>query len=430
MSTPRRLRLAAIGCGSRTFTYFEQAATMPDLYEVVAAADHNPARRAKARELSRNPQFREFYDDAAILAEPKLADIMIIATQDAYHFAHASAALRKGYDLLLEKPIATNLPEVLALDRLARELGRRVLVCHVLRYTPFYRKVKEIVASGALGKVVSFEATEGVEAWHQGHSFVRGHWSVMEKSTPMIIAKSCHDTDILSWLVDSPCEAIGSFGGIMHFRVDQAPAGAPLRCTDGCPVGETCLWNALRYLTDQKRWLDVIFDRAKTATDDEIRAWLRTSPWGRCVYHCDNTAVDHQTVNMTFASGATGTFTMTAFSQGRDLAIFGTKARLLAGERIQRLSGSEIVIEDHLTHAIQKVPVDLDAGGGHGGGDAGLIRMLHPEMCKPRAEDMESSLQKSVESHVMGFAAEEARRTGKVVNLAEFRARQLAAPAH
>ncbi len=423
MSTPKRLRLAAIGCGSRTFIYFEWAAKMPDHYEIVAAADHNAARRAKARALSQNPAFREFNNDVAILAEPRLADIMIIATQDAYHFAHASAALRKGYDLLLEKPIATNLPEVLALDRLARELGRRVLVCHVLRYTPFYRKVKEIVASGALGRVVSFEATEGVEAWHQGHSFVRGHWSVTEKSTPMIIAKSCHDTDILSWLVDSPCESISSFGGILHFRADQAPAGAPARCTDGCPAAATCLYDAHRYLGDQKRWLEVIFDRAKTATDDEIVAWLRTSPWGRCVYHCDNTAVDHQTVNMNFASGATGTFTMTAFSQGRDVAIFGTKARLLAGERVQRLAGSEIVIEDHATHAIQRVAVDLDAGGGHGGGDAGLIRMLHAEMLKPRAEDMESSLPISVESHLMGFAAEESRRSGRTINLADFKAR-------
>ncbi|MEI7551824.1 MAG: Gfo/Idh/MocA family oxidoreductase [Verrucomicrobiota bacterium] len=419
---PKRLRLAAIGCGSRTFIYFELAAQRPDLYEIVAAADHTPARRAKARALSQNPNFREFTDDGAILAEPQLADIMIIATQDAFHFAHASAALRRGYDLLLEKPIATNLRDVLALEQLARELGRKVLVCHVLRYTPFYRRVKEIIASGVLGSIVSVEATEGVEAWHQGHSFVRGHWSVMAKSTPMIIAKSCHDLDILSWLVDSPCEALGSFGGILHFRPEQAPAGAPARCTDGCPAGETCLYNAHRYLTDQKRWLDVIYDRAATATDAEILAWLGTSPWGRCVYRCDNTAVDHQTVNLSFASGATGTFTMTAFSQGRDLAIFGTKSRLLAGERVKRTAGCDFVIEDHATHTLQRSDLAVEASGGHGGGDAGLVQMLHAEMSKARAADMESSLEKSVESHVMGFAAEESRRTGRTLRLDEVRA--------
>lgn len=419
--TPQRLKLAAIGCGSRTFIYFELAAKQPNLYEIVAAADHSPARLAKARALSQNPAFREFHDDVAILAEPKLADLMIIATQDAFHFGHASAALRKGYDLLLEKPISTNLRDVLALEKLARDLGRRVTVCHVLRYTPFYRKVKAIIASGVLGEIVSVEATEGVEPWHQSHSFVRGHWSVMEKSTPMIIAKSCHDMDILSWLIDSPCTALGSFGGIQHFRAEKAPAGAPQRCTDGCPVGDTCLYNAHRYLGDQKRWLDVIYDRAKTATDAEITDWLRTSPWGRCVYHCDNTAVDHQTVNLNFASGATCTFTMTAFSEGRDLAIFGTKGRLLSGERVKKTAGCDLVVEVFATRKLERITIDLEKDGGHGGGDAGLIRALHAEMSKPRPEDMESSLQKSVESHVMGFAAEESRRTGRTLDLAEFR---------
>lgn len=422
MSSPKRLQLAAIGCGSRTFIYFELAAKQPELYEVTAAADHNAARCEKARALSQNPKFREFQDDAAILAEPRLADIMIIATQDAFHFAHAAAALRKGYDLLLEKPISTNLCDVLALEQLARDLGRKVLVCHVLRYTPFYRRVKQVVASGALGSIVSFEATEGVGAWHQGHSFVRGHWSVMEKSTPMIISKSCHDMDILSWLVDSTCTAVGSHGGIMHFRPECAPAGAPARCTDGCPVGDTCLYNAHRYLTDQKRWLDVIYDRAKTATDAEIVDWLRTSPWGRCVYRCDNTAVDHQTVNLNFASGVTGSFTMTAFSEGRDLALFGTKGRLFAGERVKRSAGCDLVVENHATGKQERIKVD-EAEGGHGGGDGGLIRALHAEMSKARSADMESSLEKSVESHVMGFAAEEARRTGRTVELADFRRR-------
>ena len=419
--TPQRLKLAAIGCGSRTFIYFELAAKQPELYEIVAAADHSPARLAKARALSQNPAFREFHDDVAILAEPKLADLMIIATQDAFHFGHASAALRKGYDLLLEKPISTNLRDVLALEKLARDLGRRVTVCHVLRYTPFYRKVKAIIASGVLGEIVSVEATEGVEPWHQSHSFVRGHWSVMEKSTPMIIAKSCHDMDILSWLIDSPCTALGSFGGIQHFRAEKAPAGAPQRCTDGCPVGDTCLYNAHRYLGDQKRWLDVIYDRAKTATDAEITDWLRTSPWGRCVYHCDNTAVDHQTVNLNFASGATCTFTMTAFSEGRDLAIFGTKGRLLSGERVKKTAGCDLVVEVFATRKLERITIDLEKDGGHGGGDAGLIRALHAEKSKPRPEYMESSLQKSVESHVMGFAAEESRRTGRTLDLAEFR---------
>lgn len=418
-----RLKIAAIGCGSRTFIYFELAAKQPDLYEITAAADRTPARRAKARALSQNPNFQEFHDDAAILAAPKLADLMIIATQDAFHFEHGSAALRKGYDLLLEKPISTNLRDVLALEKLARELGRKVLVCHVLRYTPFYRRVKEIVRSGALGEIVSFEATEGVEPWHQTHSFVRGHWAVTEKATPMIIAKSCHDLDIFSWLVDSPCVSLGSFGGIQYFNASHAPAGAPARCTDGCPVNGRCAYDAHRYLTDKKNWLEIIFDRAKTATDDEIKDWLRTSRWGRCVYHCDNTAVDHQTVNLNFASGATGVFTMTAFSEGRDLTIFGSKGRLLAGERMKRTAGCDIVVEVFGAKELERITIDYDKDGWHGGGDAGLVRSLHSEMNKATSADMESSLERSVESHLMGFAAEESRVSGATVDLADFRRR-------
>ncbi len=168
---------------------------------------------------------------------------------------------------------------------------------------------------------------------------------------------------------------------------------------------------------------DTLVEADKTATDAEIVGWLKTSPWGRCVYHCDNTAVDHQTVNMSFANGATGTFTMTAFSEGRDLAIFGTKARLLAGERVKRTAGCDIVIDDHATHTLQRITIDHEKDGWHGGGDAGLVRSLHAEFSKARAEDMESSLQRSVESHLMGFAAEESRVTGRTLNLAEIRAR-------
>lgn len=418
-----RLKIAAIGCGSRTFIYFELAAKQPDLYEITAAADRNQARRDKARRLSQNPNFREFHDDVAILAAPKLADLMIIATQDAFHFEHASAALRKGYDLLLEKPISTNLRDVLALEKLARELGRKVLVCHVLRYTPFYRRVKKILESGALGELVSFEATEGVEPWHQTHSYVRGHWAVAEKATPMIIAKSCHDLDIFSWLVDSPCVSLGSFGGIQYFNAAHAPAGAPARCTDGCPVNGRCAYDAHRYLTDKKGWLEIIFDRAKTASDEEIKTWLRTSRWGRCVYRCDNTAVDHQTVNMTFATGATGVFTMTAFSEGRDLAIFGSKGRLLAGERVKRTAGCDIIVEIFGQGITERINIEFDPDGWHGGGDAGLMRVLYGEMGKADPADMDSSLERSVESHLMGFAAEEARISGATVDLADFRRR-------
>lgn len=351
----KRLRLAGIGCGGRTKTYLGLAALRPDSFEVVAAADPLPKRVADVKELSRNPAFRSFDSDTSILAEDKLADIMVIGTQDSYHVAPAIAAMKKGYDLLLEKPIAPTLREVASIEKAARELKRRVLVCHVLRYSPFYVRVKQIIDSGILGDIITLEAKEGVGAWHQSHSFVRGHWGVVEKSTPMIIAKSCHDMDLISWLMGRRCESVSSYGALTHFTAANAPAGAPARCTDGCPVGSSCIYNAMHYAGRQRGWLQWVYDQEKGATVEQIRDWLKTSPWGRCVYRCDNTAVDHQVVNLRFAGAATASFTMTAFSSGRDIEIFGTKARLIGGEFLQHSSDhADIIVHQHDCGNVQK----------------------------------------------------------------------------
>lgn len=423
--SPAPLTLAAIGCGSRTQIYASLAARRPDLFRVVAAADPNAARVERVRTLSQNPAFRAFSNDAELLAAGRLADVMMIGTQDNYHVAPCIAAMCAGYDVLLEKPIATNFAEVMRLEAAARSLGRRVLICHVLRYTPFYTRIKEIIDSGALGRVATLDATEGVELFHMAHSFVRGHWSVTEKSSPMIIAKSCHDMDIISWLVDSPCEAVSSFGSLSYFTAANAPAGAPARCTDGCPVAADCPYDAHRYLTRDRAWLQWVNDRHEDASDDELKAWLARSPWGRCVYRCDNTAVDRQTVNLTFANSVVATFTMTAFSRGREIAIRGTKAALFGGDAVRRQTGYDIIVENHVTGAINRIKIEEPTGGfaGHFGGDAGLIDALPGELQRPDPAAMRSSLQRSVESHAMGFAAEESRRSGLTVRLADFRRR-------
>jgi predicted dehydrogenase len=276
----KRLRLAGIGCGGRTFTYLSLAAQMPERYEVVAAADPLPDRVEKIRKAAKNPNFRGFASDAELLAQPKLADVMVIGTQDAYHVQPCLAAMERGYDVLLEKPIATNLKDVLRLESAARRLGRKVLICHVLRYTPFYAKVREIVASGALGDVVSLAASEGVGAWHQAHSFVRGHWGVTEKCSPMLIAKSCHDLDIISWLMDRRCLSVSSYGDLTHFRAENAPQGAPARCTDGCPVAASCSYNATLYATIHRGWLHWVYDQEPGASTEQIHSGSRRARGG------------------------------------------------------------------------------------------------------------------------------------------------------
>jgi predicted dehydrogenase len=417
----KKLRLAVIGCGGRGLTYATLAGRMPELYEVVAAADPNPARVDRLRQASGNPAFRAFGSDAEILARDRLADVMIIGTQDSAHFAPARQAMEKGYDILLEKPIATRPGEVLELARIADRLGRRVLVCHVLRYTPFYRKIREIVQSGAVGEIVTVNAIESPGPWHMAHSYVRGHWAVTEKSSPMIIAKACHDLDILSWIIDRPCLAVSSFGALSQFTARKAPAGAPARCTDGCPAARDCPFNALHYAGRERAWLGYVFDKEAGATPEQIREWLKTSPWGRCVYRCDNTAVDHQVVNMRFEDEVTASFTMTAFDAGRCLEIYGTKG-FLTGRNERKTENADIVLIEHHTYNRTKWDLNPLAGGyaGHGGGDPALMEALYSEMTRPDAASMESSIQRSVQSHLMGFAAEESRKTGRIVTLAEY----------
>lgn len=419
----RRLTLAFCGCGSRARTYAAIAAGMPDRFALVAAADPIPDRVATIRALARpEDEFRTFDSAEAMFAAGKPGDVVVVGTQDALHRDHAIRAMELGCDLLLEKPIAHRLADTLAVRDAARRLGRRVVVCHVLRYTPFYAQVQALLRAGAIGEIVSANFIEGVQPWHQAHSFVRGHWSVEAKSSPMILAKSCHDMDLLAWLIDRPCEAIASFGSRTYFTAARAPAGAPARCTDGCPVAATCLYDAHRYARPEgRRWLAMVHDRAKEASEAEVFAWLRTSPWGRCVYRCDNDVVDHQVIAARFSGQVTATFTMTAFDEGRHLEIFGTEGVLRGGAFVKKQFGCDLVVTRHgWEQPAEKIVVETPAVGyaGHGGGDFGLMSTLHADLTCPDPAGMRTSLEVSLQSHLMAFAAEESRRSGQTVTLA------------
>lgn len=417
------LTLVGIGCGGRTRTYCELAAQQPHRYRIVAGADPDAERVEQVRTTSRNPEFRSFANAEACFAAGRLGDVAIIGTQDAYHVEPALRALELGYDLLLEKPVAPHPADVLRIRDTAQRLGRRVLVCHVLRYSPFYVQVKALVASGVLGDIVSIDAREGVGDFHQAHSYVRGHWAKTANSTSMIIAKSCHDMDIMSWLVDRPCERVSSFGSLQHFTAAHRPAGAPARCTDGCPHATTCNYDAMRYAGRHRAWLSYVWNRGLSASQDEVREWLATSPWGRCVYACDNDAVDHQVMSLEFAGGITGTFTMTAFDSGRNLTICGTKGVLRGGESMRHLTGGkDIVVSGHDGgHTYHEINYASGGYGGHMGADPGLIDALATELAKPDPTTMRTGIDASVQSHLMGFAAEYSRQHGgEVVNLADY----------
>lgn len=417
------LRLAAIGCGGRSQTYLRLAATFPELYQVVAAADPNAVRVSKVQADSLNPDFRGFRDDQEILSVPRLADVMIIGTQDAYHVEPCLRAMQQGYDVLLEKPISPRPEEIRMLTREAAALGRRVMVCHVLRYTPFYETVKALISSGRIGEVVAVHLSEGVGPWHQAHSFVRGHWRNREQSSPMILAKSCHDLDMLSWLVNEPCLSVASFGGRHLFRSERRPDGAPEQCTQGCPLGESCAYNALHYVGKHRNWLGHVMDGAETASEKDIVQWLQISPWGRCVYACDNDAVDRQVLALEFAQGIQATFTMTAFDTGRNLEILGTEGMIRGGDFLRRSQDLDLLTEPHHGGEVERLRIPEPDGGytGHMGGDLGLISQLDAEMRSVPVSEMKSSLRRSEESHLIAFAADRARREKRVVSLSEYR---------
>lgn len=405
------LRLAIAGCGSRGRTYAGLAAHLAPRYSIVAAADPDPVARARVVAAAGGSGCRQFTSVEEMLAARPDADAVIISTQDDLHHEPAIRAMEAGYDLLLEKPAATTLEHVLAIRDAANSTGRKVVLCYVLRHTPFYRAARDFILSGELGKIITIQATEGVEPYHQAHSFTRGHWARAADSSPMILAKSSHDMDILHWLVGSPARAVSSFGRLGYFHAANAPAGATARCTDGCPHGGSCFYDARRYLTDKRRWLNMVRPDADSMDDEAILSFLRTSPWGRCAWRCDNDVVDHQVLALDFENGVTGTFTMTAFDSGRHLAIFGTKGVLKGGADGARSGAPELWFRPHDSESARPVPLPArpDHGyAGHGGGDYGIMDALDGILRGERADG--NLLDSTLESHFMAFAAELSRR--------------------
>jgi len=403
------LSIAVLGCGARGRTYSTLIAGFPKRYRLTAAADPVEVRSREIASLSPAGEIRTFESEEEFFAAGKLANVLIISTQDSQHFGHVMRAMKLGYDVLLEKPAAGSLAECEEIDRAARALGRRVTTCFVLRYTPFYRTIKNIIAEGRLGRIISMRTHEGVEPFHQAHSYVRGHWSKSASSSPMIVAKCSHDADLLCWLGGAEMERISSHGALSWFRSENAPHGATARCTDGCPAVGKCIYDAHRYLSDKRRWLRMVMDGHQIADDDAILDFLKSSAWGRCVYQCDNDVVDHQVLACEMTNGITATHTMTAFDCGRGIEIYGTHAALKGGEPYKEAGAPELWLRHHETGLIEKVDIPEPKAlgySGHGGGDFGLIDALEGLFSGPNA--IPPGLD-GLAGHRLAFLAEESR---------------------
>ena len=411
--------LAVVGAGNRGRQYADLAVASGRA-RVTAVADRLPERRdAAARAYGIGPD-GVFGDWADLVARPRMADAVIVATQDRQHVAPAVALAKAGYHILLEKPIAPTEPEAEEIVAAAENAGVMLAVCHVLRYTPLTRVVRDLVRSGRIGELVGIEHLEPVGWWHFVHSYVRGNWRRSDLATPMLLAKACHDVDWLQYVVGRPAVRVSSFGSLMHFRPDRAPAGATARCVD-CPVQDTCPYAATRIYRsfvgdpERERWpLSVI---ATEPTAEGVERALREGPYGRCVYACDNDAIDHQVVSIEYEGGVTATLTVSAFTPHAH-----RKTRIMGTHGYLDTDGETVTVLDFGTGEQETVDVgagsDASAARGHGGGDDGLVDAFLAAVAANDPDRISSGPAESLASHRTVWAAERARTEGVVVTLA------------
>ncbi|WP_409342044.1 Gfo/Idh/MocA family protein [Paenibacillus sp. MBLB4367] len=407
-----------LGAGSRgRYIYGPYAEKYPNELKFVAVAEPDEARRKQFADSHGITEAYTYSSWEQAFEKGRIADVMIISTLDRMHFVPAMKALELGYHVLLEKPMSPVPEECILLEQAARKHERLLIVSHVLRYSPFWAGIKKCIEAGELGKVATIQLTENVGFEHMTHSYVRGNWRNAEETSPMILAKSCHDLDIISWLMGETCTTVHSFGSLLHFKPENAPEGATDRCIDGCEAEKTCPFSALKMYIQPPHHPWARYMTPDLSQEGIMRA-LQEGPFGRCVYRCDNNVVDHQVVNMEFASGANATFTMSGFTQGgtRRVQIMGTH-----GEIRGDMEEGMFTLFRFATG--EKVDTHRFTGGdGHGGGDARMVAQFLRDVrhFDRSAAGSLTSASASLQSHLMAFAAEQSRLNGgQAVKLAD-----------
>ncbi|NEE01257.1 Gfo/Idh/MocA family protein [Phytoactinopolyspora halotolerans] len=433
------IRLLVLGAGGRGgHAYAGWCLEHPDQARVVAIADPDVERRTRVGEAHGIPESRRFTDWTAALAEPGPWDAVVVATPDREHVDPTIRALELGYYVLLEKPVAPTPEDLERLAEAAKARPGAITVSHVMRYAPFYAALRRVLDEGRIGELQGIQHLENIAYWHFAHSYVRGNWHRTEDSSPMLLAKACHDLDMLRWLVGEPCVSVASFGERRHFRREHAPAGSTERCIDGCAVADTCPYNAERFYIEQLASIDgppVTAITNDTSPEGRRRA-LETTDYGRCVYRMDNDVVDHQTTALRFANGVTASVVVSAFTQHntRTITLMGSHGQINGDARTGRIETISFVDTPPNVAGLASSPatgtlqVDPQAGSdveevseafaGHGGGDAGLMADFTQRVRRWRdGEEFEAaptSLEESLESHWVAFAAERSRTRGTV----------------
>ncbi len=414
------VRILVVGAGDRGSTYARWAVGQPERAKVVGIAEPVEARRRKLAADLGVPEENLFTDWREAAARDSFADAAIVATLDDQHAEPALALAEKGYHLLLEKPMAPTEADCERIVAGVKRAGVLLAVGHVLLYTSYTRRIRELLDAGAIGDLVSLDRLEPVGWWHYAHSYVRGNWRNEETSSFMLLTKGCHDLDWIRYVMGERCESVASFGSLRHFRRENKPveAGEAHHCLE-CAFEPRCPYSAPRlYLTmAQLGWqgwpVSVVTD---DPTEENLRAALQGGPYGRCVYESDNDVVDNQVVILRFAGGKTASFTMTAFTQygfDRKTRLFGTRGSIEG-------DGSELFLTDFVSGTTAEVEIgssEVTEVGGHGGGDLALMDAFVSAVADGNATSLLSGPDETLESHRMVFAAERARREHRVVDL-------------
>ena len=420
--TMKQITAILLGAGNRgAEAHAAYALQFPAELKIVAVAEPREDRRAHlAKEHGISPQ-NAVDSWETLLEREKFADCVLICTPDRLHYPAAMAALKRGYDVLCEKPMGCTFQQVLELKETAERLERILCVCHVLRYTVHITKLKELLDAGTIGKLVNVHHIESISYWHMAHSFVRGNWRNDTESSPLILQKCCHDMDILSWLIDSSCTHVSSFGNLFHFKAENRPDGASDRCLDNCSAAKDCPYYAPRFYLEHPRAKRDGFDRivSMDTSPSGILNALKTGPYGRCVYACDNNVPDHQVVNLLFENGVTVGLTVSAFSEKyeRVMNFMGTH-----GQIIVNMEEPAIHIWKYASGEHTVIPIEVPAGG-HRGGDPAMMRDFL-KMLRQGDRESRISAEQSLEGHLIALAAEESRlRNGNVIDMKRWKSR-------
>jgi len=423
----KKLSCIIVGAGHRAIGY---ARACPDKMEVVGVADPSALRRENAAKSFRLDPSRCFESAEALAQHPKLADCIINGTMDHQHVSTSLPLLARGYDMLLEKPFATNEREMWELVETVRRARRKVVICHILRYAPFYAEIRRQVAEGVIGDVINVQATEHVSYHHMAVGYVRGKWNRVDYcQSTMLMAKSCHDLDLIAWMKSGIYpKRVCSFGSNFQFRPEKAPPNAGTRCLMDCPIEKHCLYSARKhYINHPDRWSFYVWDSLEhmdePTIEDKIES-LKTSPYGRCVWKTDMNVVDHQSVLIEFEDGCTATLNMIGgcSKPSRAIHLIGTH-----GEIQGCLEDSKFTIR-HIDprpgHEFTEKVVDLNvkgdmtgAHGGHGGGDGRLVRDFLDYLNGKKPSLSTTSIEDSIAGHLIGFCANRSTAENRIVTV-------------